>query len=80
MSEMITLDQAVRLLDTSRPTFYRWLNEGKLKGVKIGRKWQFRRTDVEALLQPTTSESRELVRELEQAIAWYTDRLKRRKP
>jgi len=39
------------MLRTTRPTFYRWLRAGKLKGTKIGRQWRFRREDVERFLK-----------------------------
>lgn len=44
------MDQAIALLKTTRPTFYRWLRAGKLKGMKVGRQWRFNREDVERFL------------------------------
>ncbi len=46
--EVLNMGQAIALLKTTRPTFYRWLREGKLKGMKMGRQWRFYRSDVEA--------------------------------
>jgi type IV pilus assembly protein PilB len=56
--ELLNVDQAVDLICTSRPTFYRWLRTGKLKGFKVGRQWRFRREDLERFMrgqEPRTS-------------------------
>ena len=45
------MDQAIKLLNTSRPTFYRWLRGGQIKGVKLGRQWRFQREDIERFLK-----------------------------
>ena len=49
-SEILDMNQAIELLKTSRPTFYRWLRSGKIKGFKIGRQWRFYRQDIERFL------------------------------
>ena len=49
--ELIDMEQAITMLKTSRPTFYRWLRAGKLKGVKLGRLWRFRRDDIERFMK-----------------------------
>ncbi len=51
MRELLDMDQAVALLKTSRPTFYRWLRAGLLKGVKLGRQWRFYRDDIERFVR-----------------------------
>lgn len=38
------------LLKISRSTLEAWLKSGKLKGYKVGRRWIFRRAEVEALI------------------------------
>ena len=48
---LLTMDQAIGLLKTSRPTFYRWLRSGRVKGMKIGRQWRFRREDIDRFLR-----------------------------
>ena len=35
--ELIDTDRAIEILKTTRPTFYRWLRSGRLKGMKVGR-------------------------------------------
>ena len=49
--ELIDMEQAIALLKTTRPTFYRWLRAGKIKGMKAGRQWRFYRTDVERFIK-----------------------------
>jgi excisionase family DNA binding protein len=49
--EILDMEEVIAMLRTTRPTFYRWLRAGKLKGTKIGRQWRFRREDVERFLK-----------------------------
>lgn len=48
---LIAPKDAMRLLGTTPPTFYRWLREGRLKGLKAGRQWRFRKVDLERFLR-----------------------------
>lgn len=50
-SDLLDLDQAVAFLSTTRPTFYRWLRTGRVKGLKVGRQWRFRKEDLERYLK-----------------------------
>jgi excisionase family DNA binding protein len=45
------MEEVIAMLKTTRPTFYRWLRAGRLKGTKIGRQWRFSREDVERFLK-----------------------------
>lgn len=47
---LLTMNQAAELLKTTRPTLYRWLREGQLHGVKVGRQWRFEKDEVERFL------------------------------
>jgi len=38
--DLIDIDKAAHQLDVSRPTLYRWLRNGHIKGVKMGRQWR----------------------------------------
>jgi len=49
--ELIDMNEAMRLLKTTRPTFYRWLRAGRVKGMKIGRQWRFYREDIDRFLK-----------------------------
>ena len=48
---VIDMEEAIRMLKVSRPTFYRWLRSGKVKGMKVGRQWRFYREDIERFLK-----------------------------
>jgi excisionase family DNA binding protein len=43
----LSLDEAAAVLNVSRSTLTRWLNEGRVRGRKVGRQWRFRRSDLE---------------------------------
>ncbi len=49
--ELLDMNQAIAMLKTTRPTFYRWLRSGKIKGMKVGRQWRFYREDVDRFLK-----------------------------
>lgn len=49
-NELIDMERAINLLKTSRPTFYRWLRSGKIKGMKVGRQWRFYKDDIERFI------------------------------
>lgn len=74
-NETLTLEEAVTFLETSRPTFYRWLQEGKVKGFRVGRRWRFRPEDLQALREP---EDDGLRRALREAAEFYRQRLQRK--
>ena len=50
-SDLVDMDGAIAILKTTRPTFYRWLRAGQIKGMKVGRQWRFYRADLERFLQ-----------------------------
>lgn len=49
--ELLSMDDAIAILKTTRPTFYRWLKAGRIKGHKVGRQWRFYPEDVERFLK-----------------------------
>jgi excisionase family DNA binding protein len=50
MSPLLTTRQVQDLLKVDRITVYRMLNDGRLKGVKIGKEWRFHRVEIEKML------------------------------
>jgi len=48
--EVLDLKAAADFLKVSKPTFYRWLAQGKIKGHKAGNQWRFYRADLEHFL------------------------------
>ena len=49
--ELLSMDEAIALLKTTRATFYRWLRSGKVSGIKLGRQWRFERSEIDRLLK-----------------------------
>ncbi len=49
--QLLTLDEAVKFLGTSKPTLYRLLGQDEIKGLKVGRQWRFRKTDLVAYME-----------------------------
>lgn len=50
MSDYLTTREVQEYLKVDRITIYRMLNDGRLKGVKIGQQWRFSRRDVDRLV------------------------------
>jgi excisionase family DNA binding protein len=56
MEDLLTTRQVLDILKVDRITVYRMLQDGRLKGVKIGQQWRFPQSEVERLLGSYTSE------------------------
>ncbi|MDD5369274.1 MAG: PocR ligand-binding domain-containing protein [Anaerolineaceae bacterium] len=50
MDEFISTRQVIEILKVDRITIYRMLQDGRLKGIKIGQQWRFPRGEVDRLL------------------------------
>ena len=48
---LLTLEDAVKFLGTSKPTLYRLLGLDEIKGLKVGRQWRFRKSDLVAYME-----------------------------
>lgn len=48
--------EVAELLDVHRATIVRWANSGKLKSVRIGKKYRFRESYIKALLDADLEE------------------------
>lgn len=48
--QLISVDEAARLLSVSKMTLYRWDQNGILKKVEIGGKRRYRKSDIERLV------------------------------
>ncbi len=46
----LSVAEAARFLRVSKPTFYRWLEAGRVRGSKVGKQWRFREADLRALI------------------------------
>ncbi len=50
MGDFYTVKQVQDLLKVDRITIYRMLQDGRLKGIKIGHQWRFNQSEVERIL------------------------------
>lgn len=49
--ETMTTEEVMQLFHVSQRTVYRWIERGRLQGVRVGRRWIFDRAKVYALLK-----------------------------
>jgi len=49
--ELLSFDEAIKFLDTSKTTLYRLLSQDEIKGVKVGKQWRFRKADLTAYIE-----------------------------
>jgi excisionase family DNA binding protein len=57
MNDLLTTRQVQDILKVDRITIYRMLQDGRLKGMKIGQQWRFSLREVERLLNSHPQES-----------------------
>lgn len=50
MNDLLTTQQVKEILKVDRITIYRMLQDGRLKGVKIGQQWRFHLNEVERIV------------------------------
>jgi excisionase family DNA binding protein len=50
MGQLLTTKQIQELLKIDRVTVYRMLNDGRLKGVKVGNQWRFFESEIDRLM------------------------------
>lgn len=75
--EIFTLDQAVQFLGTSKPTIYRLLRQDALKGLRVGRQWRFRKTDLQVYMERKPEAVAVVAtQELEDAYQFFMGRLR----
>jgi len=75
VGELVDMEEAIRHLKTTRPTFYRWLRSGKLKGMKVGRQWRFYRADLDRFLKGEGPQI-ELTADIQPFLQTLTQRLR----
>jgi excisionase family DNA binding protein len=57
MDDLLTTRQVQDILKVDRITIYRMLQDGRIKGVKVGQQWRFMRREVERMLDQNASPS-----------------------
>ncbi|MEK7867580.1 MAG: ATPase, T2SS/T4P/T4SS family [Planctomycetota bacterium] len=62
-------------LGISAPTYFRWLRDGRLKGVRVGGRWKFPRSEVDRLLGRVDPQEVRRAQAIRAAIEAYAERL-----
>ena len=75
LTDILDLTQAADLLNTSKPSLYRWLGDGTIKGFKAGGQWRFYRKDLVAFLKGDNKELEDFRKELALAIEFFKKRI-----
>jgi excisionase family DNA binding protein len=55
IEQTYTVQDAAKALRVNPATIRHWLKTGRLKGVKMGRRWRIRESDLEVFLPPAAS-------------------------
>ena len=55
MEKLLTTEQVAELLQIHINVIRKWLKEGKLPGIKLGREWRVDPQDLEAFIQAAKS-------------------------
>ena len=55
MSQLLTLGEVAKRINVHPETVRRWLKEGRIRGIRIGRDWRFDPDDIDRLIQGSTS-------------------------
>jgi len=49
--DLLTPSEVAERLRVNREVVYKWLQSGKMKGIRVGRLWRIRSSDLDAFLQ-----------------------------
>ena len=49
--DLLTPLEVAERLRVNREVVYKWLQSGKMKGIRVGRHWRIRSSDLDAFLQ-----------------------------
>lgn len=49
--DLLTPSEVAERLRVNREVVYKWLQSGKMKGIRVGRHWRIRSSDLDAFLQ-----------------------------
>jgi len=56
MKEVLTAREVAAILKLNKITVYKYANEGKIPGVRIGNRWRFDRAQIEDLMAGSRSQ------------------------
>jgi excisionase family DNA binding protein len=56
VKEILTAKEVAAILKLNKITVYKYANEGKIPGVRIGNRWRFDRSQIEDLMAGSRSQ------------------------
>ena len=57
MGKIMTAEEVARYLKLNKITVYKYAQQGRIPGIKIGNRWRFDREKIEELVRRAESES-----------------------
>jgi len=69
MEDLLTVEQAAAKLQIAPKTLKDWLRAGRIKGVRLGKLWRLKESDLEAFINKSADEDRADITAAEEALA-----------
>ena len=69
MEDLLTVEQAAAKLQIAPKTLKDWLRAGRIKGVRLGKLWRLKESDLEAFINQSADEDRADIAAAEAALA-----------
>lgn len=63
---LFNIEEVQEILDISERTVFRYIEEGELQGLKVGREWRFTQEDLDAFMELRRKKTEEEMREKRQ--------------
>jgi excisionase family DNA binding protein len=69
MEDLLTVEQAAAKLQIAPKTLKDWLRAGRIKGVRLGKLWRVKESDLEAFVNQSADEDQADIAAAEEALA-----------
>ncbi|MEK7274607.1 MAG: HD domain-containing phosphohydrolase [Candidatus Desantisbacteria bacterium] len=56
MEDLLTIEEVAEILRLKLLTVYRWVESGKIRGIKIGKGWRFKKSEIDRFLKDQESQ------------------------
>lgn len=67
MSKLMTVEEFAEYFRTTTTTVYRWLKQGKIQGIKIGKEWRLNEDAIQAMINTANTDHHD---EQEESFVW----------
>jgi len=71
--DFLDINEASQFLNISHSTMYRWIREGRIKGLKVGKNWRFTRTTLMKFIESSNLDSESIESLLEKGKNVFYD-------